>query len=103
MQSLFHILVNQFCIQFHHPASVWSEDGPRVNKAILTFMLFSSLQENPSEEDAAVVDKVMSSRMIKNEVDPDFLPDTPLRVLVSQWFPFLICVQMAPYNLWVFR
>lgn len=25
-------------------------------------------QENPSEEDAAVVDKIMSSRIVKNEV-----------------------------------
>lgn len=30
--------------------------------------ILSMLQENPSEEDAAVVDKIMSSRIVKNEV-----------------------------------
>lgn len=30
--------------------------------------IFSSKQENPSEEDAAIVDKILSSRIIKKEV-----------------------------------
>jgi len=31
-------------------------------------MFHVGLQENPSEEDAAVVDKIMSSRIVKTEV-----------------------------------
>lgn len=31
-------------------------------------MGFLRLQENPSEEDAAIVDKILSSRIIKKEV-----------------------------------
>lgn len=31
-------------------------------------MTFNVLQENPSEEDAAVVDKIMSSHVVKKEV-----------------------------------
>lgn len=31
-------------------------------------LTFNVLQENPSEEDAAVVDKIMSSHVIKKEV-----------------------------------
>lgn len=30
--------------------------------------MFFNLQENPSEEDGAVVDKIMSSRIVKKEV-----------------------------------
>lgn len=42
---------------------------------LLTISLFDwlhlFLQENPSEEDAAIVDKVLSMRIVKKEVRPN--------------------------------
>lgn len=39
-----------------------------VHETQLLLKCFFNLQENPSEEDGAVVDKIMSSRIVKKEV-----------------------------------
>lgn len=46
----------------------WTQPGGRVNPAPCACVCYLSAQENPSEEDAAIVDKILAVRVSKKEV-----------------------------------
>ena len=60
---------------------------------IIDIFCFSP-QENPSEEDAAVVDKIMSSRTLKSEVRPP----SPFHVMTLRALSIWTC-SVSPRNL----